>query len=291
MYKYLDALEENKRKLFENNNPYEIGERIWTIIQSNFAAYKVQVAQSFPTKPVTQNIISWRILQRTPGTGQNNQFQSTGKQSSAYLGTTSDGLYLEEKTQTFQIDLQYGVFGNSSIEVNKIAWDLEQAVLNSKYFLQGDDSQIQVKFLRQSATDNFQIENQDEIITQYLVFRVVLPARFIDAKPEIRQFDLVFRDKLQWHAFIQERGSSSDTFIANMNNLPIEAITQVSIYRNSNWIKLKEKVDFTLARKTNSNDIVLTWLSTGLNPTVGETFKVECTYYAQNMHVLLDKTE
>lgn len=291
MYKYLDALEDNKRKLFENNNPYEIGERIWNVIQSNFTAYNVQVAQSFPTKPVTQNTISWRILQRTAGTGENNQFQSTGKQPSGYLGTTSDGIYLEEVTQTYQIDLQFGVFGNSSIEVNKIAWDLEQAVLSSKAFLQLDDSQIQVKFLRQSATDNFQVQNQDEIVTQYLVFRIVLPARFIDAKPEIRQIDLAFRMKLQWHAFIQERNSTVNTFIVNINNLPIDAINQVSIYRNSNWIKLKEKVDFTLARKSTSNDIVLTWLSTGLNPIVGETFKVECTYYAQNMHVLLDNTE
>lgn len=291
MYKYLDALEDNKRKLFENNNPYEIGERIWSVIQNNFAAYKVQTSQSFPTKPVTQNTISWRILQRTPGTGQNNQFQSTGKQPSGYLGTTSDGLYLEEKTQTFQIDLQYGVFGNSSIEVNKIAWDLEQAVLNSKHFLQADDSQIQVKFLRQSATDNFQIQNQDELVTQYLVFRIVLPARFIDAKPEIRQVDLAFRDQIQWHAFVQERGSSVNTFLISKNNLPIDAVTQVSIYRNSNWLKLKDKVDFTLARKPNSNDIVLTWLATGINPSIGETFKVEINYFAKNMHVLLDKTE
>jgi hypothetical protein len=291
MYKYIDQLEEGKRKLFENNNPYEVGERIWEVIKDNFNKYKVVVTQSFPTAPVTQNTISWRIQSRTPGTGEDNQHQSRGAQPTSWLGTTADGIYLSELTQTMQIDLQFGVFGSSSSEVNKIAWDLEQAVINSKYELQKDDSQIQVVFQRRSAQDTFQMRNLDDLSTQFITFRVVLPIRYIDAKPEIRKIQLAFRDGLRLTSKTQNRSSSTETFSISHNGLPLEAITQVSIYKNSNWIKLTKKVDYTLTRKEKSTEIILTWVTSGLNPAIGETFKVEYTYYSNNMHVILDDKE
>ena len=291
MYKYIDALEENKRKLFENNNPYEIGERIWAVIKDNFQLYNVVVTQSFPSQPVQQNTVAWRIINRTPGTGKDNLHQSRGKQSTGYLGKTDDGIVLEETTQTMQIDLQFGVFSNSSAEANKIAWDLEQAVINSRYHLQDDDSQIQIVFKRQSSQDTYQFRNQDDLIAQYITFGVVLPCRFIDAKPEIRQVDLAFHDGLTMVNLNFTRSTSADTINISANGLPIDDINLVSIYKNGNWLKLKPKTDYKLARKTNSNDISLTWISTGLNPEIGDQFKVQITYFSQNMHVLLDDTE
>ncbi len=291
MYKYLDSLTPNQQKLYENNNPYEIGERIWATIKDNFKAYKVEVSQSFPTSPVKQNLIAWRILNRTPGTGKDNQFQAKGKQASGYLGKTEDGLVLEEYTQTMQIDLQFGVFSSSSAEANRIAWDLEQAVINSRYYLQSADSQIQIVFQRQSAQDTYQFRNQDDLIAQYITFRVVLPIRSIDAKPEIRQIELAFRDGMHLAKKEQTRNSSSETFLISANGQPIDGVSAVSIYKNSKWVPIKNNVDYKIERKPNSEDVLLTWIPTGLNPQIGEQFRVEFVYFSNNMHVLLDDTK
>lgn len=279
-------LEDGSVKRFEDNNPYEIGEKIWEVIRDNFQQYNVEVTQAYPSTPLRSNTITWRILRRIPGTGQDRKFESTGMQPSLIHGKTSDGMIIKEFSQTFQTLIEFGVFSTSNKEADLIAWELEKQVVSCKSIFQKEDNHFQIVFDSQVGDDSLQWRNQDDIITRFLRFNVVNPSRFIVLEKELRKVEIDFFTKTFAKEIVETRLSDSSQHILSYEGYRLSSIQYIQIYKNNQWVMAKPGIDYKYSLSPPLEDkLVITWNESGLVPQLNEKFKVSFTYYDSRQSV------
>ena len=260
-------------------NPYEITDLIWDLISPYFVSkYKVDYRESYPSKEVTRATIVSLINKRTPGR-EGSKIHGKGENFLKFLQTTTDGFVQEVYVQQQEIFLEYIVFSTSTAEVKRIAWDLEQAILETVGVLQAKIEGFQLHFEQQMQDSSMLLRQQDEMIKRSIKFRALLPIKYVRLVPELRFIEVLD----SWGSIsISSSGLSRDSSEKNYY-IPVQTGQRVNAIKNVflksdtypfEWEPLILNTDYYVKRDSDHIRYIQ-WNDTyGRVPLVGQEFKV-----------------
>lgn len=256
-------------------NPYRLPSIIWELVSPYMRKYDVQFSEKAPREQVGKPLVTWKIIRRIPGTGER-RGHSTGPSFSYKTGRTSQNFNLEAHRADYRIWLEYQVYGNSSTEIDDIAWDLENAVRETSGTLESKIPGFKLKFSEQS-TDQILKNTPAELSVRTLLFEVHLPVTYIrqiKALKEVQIEMLAGRAVYTDTAFT--RDSPNDTYDIEVGDYKyVVQIWLITLTRNSEVVRLKPGTDYTIEFAEGAPRVFIRWNDeNGLTPAVGEEFRV-----------------
>lgn len=265
----------NSRDFITDVNPYRLPSIIWELVSPYMRKYDVQFSEKAPREQVGKPLITWKIIRRVPGTRERGG-KSTGPTFSHRLNRTSENFNVEAYQADFRIWLEYTVYGNSSTEIDDIAWDLENAVRDTSGTLESNIPGFKLKFSEQS-TDQLLKNTPPELSVRTLLFEVHLPVTYtrqIRALKEIQLEMLAGRAVYQDAAFT--RDSPNDSYDIDVGDYKyVVQIWLITITRSGEVIRLKPGTDYTIEFAEGAPRVFIRWNDeSGLTPAVEEEFRV-----------------
>lgn len=259
-----------------NTSPYAIPERFWEIIRTYFIEhYNCHFTEEFPKHNVDRATIAWRILRRWPGGGGENVATARGPTHAKYVKAVEQGYVVEHTQQQQKIIYEYGIFGTSSAQVNEIAWDFENAILEAVGIIQGEIPGFQFSFDEQIGDTAYQWRQQEELMVRTLRFIALVPIRRKGLRKTIEYVKkTVLMGRMSAYKQLKRNTASSSLYIPLQSNQKLTNVFMISLYVTGGTKPLLQDVDYALKTDENQN-LYIEWNSNGVNPAVGETFKVD----------------
>lgn len=257
-------------------NPYDVPNMIWELIEPYFERYKVEITDSYPTKNVTRPTITWAVIKRTPGR-EGSKIHGKGSNFAKFLKVTSEGYVHERHIQQQQILIEYTIFATSTSQVEKIAWDLERAVLETVGVLQERLEGFQLVFDQQTPDSSMLWRQQDELIKRTIRFSALVPVPYTLLVPELRFIEIVESwGRLAVDNTVLTRNSSDKKYYITVDDgQRVVNISQIYLEANDGWKALELGTDFNL-RKDSNQLLYIEWNDDfGKVPTVGQEFRVD----------------
>lgn len=271
-----------------NISPYDIGYEIYKLCADYFSnKWDLKVVENFPEERCAGPTITWRILRRTPGGGKNNIMQSRGPTYTHDRSVDEFGQYLEIHTQTHQITYEFAIFGNSNPEVNAVAWDWENAMLDVIGPLQVKFPGLTMAFESQQPDSAMTWRIQDEIMVRYLRYLIVLPIRYKVILPELRNINIkpsLVTNSTSTGRITREANDNNEYHITppTGNKVTGIIIVQKQSSTDANPVKLYPGVDYQVVVKKDLT-VYIKWLSEGAPPAVGDSFFVIYNFGPSNI--------
>jgi hypothetical protein len=256
-------------------NPYEFPDLIWSLIESYFDKYKVDISENHPTKMVSKPTVVWTTIQRTPGR-EGSKVNGRGSSFAKFLKVTPEGFVHELHQQQQTMILEYSVYAPSSALVKRIAWDLERAVLETVGVLQDRIEGLQLTFQQQTPDSSLLMRQQDEIIRRTVRFEVLIPVKFVRLVPELRTIELIENwGQVGKNGQFNRESSDKQFYVPAELGQRVTNVRQIYLNGNSGWKALEVGVDYWL-RKDADQITYIEWNDNyGNVPQVGQDFKVE----------------
>jgi len=264
----------NKLDTQSNISPYDIPKKIWSKIEEYFITkYGVEVSNAYPQKAVNKPTIVWRIFRRIPGGGKDNIAQARGASFYRYVGNSDTGYQFEEHMQQQRVVYEFAVFGTSSEEVEEIAWNLENAILQVVSVVQSEVLGFSMVFSEQVGDSTLMWKNQDELMVRTLRFEAVVPIKYIHAVPQLRMIEQEARlGSLADSKIIVRSNATSKLYVPVDVGKRVVDITR--IVRQVTSTPTVKDVDYKI-KYDDDNVAYIEWTDNGVGPSVGEQFRVD----------------
>lgn len=272
-----DTIEFNSSEI-SNINPLRIPELIWEYVRPYLEKYKVNFYAFGPSVEMTQPTIVWRIRRRVPG--DKNRLRTSPR----YLDErkTSDNV-VEEIWQTkYTAIVEFMLYADSSSVLDDLAWDFENAVMETEGPIQSRYTGFHINFLAQEI-DTFENERKPEFEKRILKFEVIIPVLYRKAFREIRNIQLELWGKHLAYLdaeFIYSGGLRTDFSLSSTQKI----YKVIEIKRNIPGIGdiiLQHGIDYLLKTDDSNGAVYIEWLEYGSVPEVDEAFWI--TYMISNI--------
>lgn len=265
-----------------NTNPYDFFNEVYKLVEPYFVnKYNLKVLQQFPTTTCDGPSITWRILSRVPGGGKSGHLQATGPSYSHPRSNDEFGQFTEIYTQHHKIIYEFALFSTSNAEVNELAWDWEQALLNVIGPLQIKFPGLTMAFDSQYSDGALSWRTQDELMMRTLRFQVVLPIRYKHILKELRTViinPIIHSKGSTTGRVVRQAGDNNLYFISNAPSGCLAysiSVVQRQKISELDPVMLTAGVDYRIRRRKDRS-VYVEWIPEGAPPSVGDAF---CIYY------------
>lgn len=262
-----------------NISPYRIPKLIWSLVEEYFEnKYKVAISDAYPTSRVERPTIVWRIFRRTPGGGKTGVAQARGASYKGVYDRDAEGNLAAIKQQHQKILLDFMVYGVNTQEVEDIAWDLENAVLETEGEIQKIfGGGFSLHFSEQIQDTSMSWRQQDDLVVRTVRFEVLFQINYSTTLIGLKSVvftQLQGRELLTSQNFT--RSSASTTFYIPVDsNKRVLSILVIYIVDGTRRMPLQMKVDYNVLPDANGI-YYIEWIDDyGRTPNVGDTFYVD----------------
>ena len=275
-----NGLTEQLYSAVTNISPYEVPKRIWGLIEKYFEAnYKIQVAKVRPTARVETATICWRTQHRRPGAGKEGILNARGPSFSHTRGTDPTGLVHEVQTQHHTVIYEFSVFGTSNDEADRIAWDLECALLQVTGLIQEIVPGFNWSFDQQLGDTDLSWKGQDDLMVRTIRWEAVVPVRYLDLIPELKRVEMVVSVNSTQKRAVKFTRTSTDT---TRFDIPVNSgekvlrINRIILGEGRQAKLLSQDTDWVETLDPTTRLLYVEWKDEyGLTPTMGQTFLVD----------------
>jgi len=269
---------ENVEASLTNWSPYEVPKVVWGLIEPYFEdKYKIEVAKSYPKVPVKKPTVCWRTFDRTPGPPGKSQAQGTGPSYAYYKDRDASGRIIEIHEQRHRTVYEYAVFADSNEVVDRLAWDMEQAILQATGVLQQRVPGFTLAFMQQVGDGSMIWRQQDDLIVRTLRFIANVPVRYERPVQELRYvaINTSIGREFTNTGRITRTSSSTSFYVPVATGERVVGILAVFRYENSRLVPLEQGVDYKV--KTDSDNLLyIEWNDDyGVTPAVDSEFRVD----------------
>lgn len=282
--------------------PHDPPRLLWDLIEDYFInKYNIKLSQTTPRETVTQPVITWRILRRTPGGNADQRVQRAGESFTGYTTgqSNADGTIVEIHTQRQIVLYEYMVYATSSSEADDIVWDLEQSLRLAVSRLSEIIPGIQWKFEEQVADGGLLWRQQDELLHRTIRFRCDLPIRYPVLKGTIRSIEILSAFGRYSRRTTFTRLDSPEFWIPVETNEIVTGIGLITISGSGTThlerFTLRKHIDYEvkLSEQPATRRVAyIEWNDTsGRTPQVGEEFEVTYELYEKLGFQSITKTE
>lgn len=259
-----------------NINPYKVPAMIWDLISTYFVSkYKIKVSDLDPQTPVDGVTVVWRVFRRTPGRV-GSSIHGKGPNFTGYRTKDEDGNLVSVFTQTQTVLIEYMVYGTSTDEVESVAWDLENAVLETEGEIQKVLGGFQISFDQQTIDTSLSWRQQDDLVIRTVRFEALIQVKYLKSSPSLRSVYLtkIFgRLRLDQQRFTRDT-SNTKFYIPVDDDQTVLSVLQVYAISGTTRKPLIMKTDYYV--DADSEGVYLEWIDDyGVTPGVGEDFIVD----------------
>jgi hypothetical protein len=264
-------------------NPNLLGQYVYEYIGPYFKQkYGLQYVEQYPKERVTTPSITWRVYKRVPGGGKHGVAQARGASFSRTNSTDEYGNVIEDHKQQHQIVMEYAIFGTSSDEVDNIAWDLENAIVDCEGILQRKIEGFGLSFDQMLGDSNLSWRDQDDLNVRTLRFTFLVPVRYRVVIPQLKEIILQTNVGLYRNITTPQTRTASEYFeITDVERVMEIASVLKQKAGSSTVYPLYQGFDYQVVRNAETGNVKIKWLDQqGAPPDIGDLFVVEYLYSA-----------
>jgi hypothetical protein len=259
-------------------NPAHIPKMIWMYLEPYFTkTYDLNYVDAFPDKAVDRPTITWRMFHCKPGGGERGVMHSRGPTFSGTKKITPEGSVIEEYRQQFMVTYEFAVFGTSNAQVDDIAWDLHNGVLQTVGLMQEQLTGFTCSFLEQIGDSTLLWRAQDELMIRTLRFICTVPVRYSRVLPQLRFFHKTIQSGRMFVQGSRVTRTDSDPiyYVPVDEDKKVVGIVAIFLMTTSNLQPLLQGTDYQVL-KDEDNEVYIRWEDDyGKVPAVGEDFRVD----------------
>jgi hypothetical protein len=261
-------------------SPYDVPRILWEFVEEYFESnYGVDFTSSFPTQPVSRPTVVWAVIKRTPGGGKDQKAQAAGRSFTQFLEADNRGLIYEEHTARHTILIEYTVYADGAGQTDRLAWDVEQAILQTTGLMQSRFPGYAIVFDQQTPDSSMLWRQQDELVKRSIRFKVDLPVRFTISKKYVKQFRIeadMGPLRTTKTKFIREN-TNSTVALADPQGRKIINIAQIYLLNGTTatYEALEFPTDWRLTKNIDQSVNIVWQDDYGRTPDVGDDYFVD----------------
>lgn len=271
------------RDNFTDLNPYEVPKKFWDIISPYFEGkYKVSLAESFPMERVERPTIVWRTFSRTRFATKGSKGGRLDRTYHSVIDHTDQGELVVRGFQFQTVYYDWIVFATSPQEADQIAWDLENALIQTTNILASSFSGFDMWFERQLGDVNLLWRQQDELLVRHLRFIARVPIKTTQIIPELKMITIkqhygTFRRSAELYT----RDASAGLYfhVPLPSSQLVHRILLITIPTSGTYKPLVEDIDYSVLFGPYGDQYVKWNDEYGAPPAVGQEFLVDYLYH------------